>query len=127
MYLVYSKEEKDSLPIISTAVEQNNPCMHPEEKTDLSQILYPLENEMYVDFCQPDQYNGEIEDPRYYWTGGVVTEYDVQNDSGVLDTLKHMPLYHQYVGLDIDQHKMNIEYKIWARPTMPWKLECEAT
>ena len=101
--------------------------MHPEEKTDLSQILYPLENEMYVDFCQPDQYNGEIEDPRYYWTGGVVTEYDVQNDSGVLDTLRHMPLYHQYVGLDIDQHKMNIEYKIWARPTMPWKLECEAT
>ena len=28
---------------------------------------------------------------------------------------------------DIIQKKMNIDYKLWARPTIPWKLECEAT
>ena len=74
--------------------------------------------------CQPDQNNGQVEDPRYYWTGGVVSEYDVQNDSGVLDFLKQMPLYSKYVGDDVEQRKKDIEYKMWARPTIPWKLEC---
>ena len=80
---------------------------------------------MYVPFCQPDQNNDQIEDPRYYWTGGMVTEYEVQQDSGVLHQLTSLPLYTQYVGYDFVQKKMNIDYKMWARPTIPWKLECE--
>ena len=53
-----------------------------------------------------------------------MSEYDVQNDSGVLDFLKQMPLYSKYVGDDVEQRKKDIEYKMWARPTIPWKLEC---
>ena len=69
--------------------------MHPDERTELSATmsLYPLENEMYVPFCQPDQNNDQIEDPRYYWTGGMVNEYEVQQDSGVLHQLTSLPLY----------------------------------
>ena len=100
MYLAYSKDVEDSLPIVSTAVEQNNPCMHPDERTNLNAILYPLENELYVPFCQPDQNNGQTEDPRYHWIGGTVNEYDVQNDSGVLQTLMSLPAYTYYVGHD---------------------------
>ena len=35
-------------------------------------------------------------------------------------------MYTHYVGSDFIQKKMNIDYKMWARPTIPWKLECEA-
>ena len=38
-----------------------------------------------------------------------------------------LPVYTQYVGPNFVQKKMGIDYKIWARPTIPWKLECEAT
>ena len=44
----------------------------------------------------------------------------------MIDELTSLPLYTQYVG-DYVQKKMNIDYKMWARPTIPWKLECEAT
>lgn len=79
-YLVYSKETEDSLPIVSTAIEGGQPCMHPDERTELSasMSLYPLENEMYVPFCDSDVNNGHVVDPRYYWTGGLVHEYEVQ-------------------------------------------------
>ena len=39
----------------------------------------------------------------------------------------HLPLYHQYVGHDFAHKKANIDYKMWARPTIPWKLECEGS
>ena len=54
--------------------------MHPDERTELSATmsLYPLENEMYVPFCQPDLNNDQVEDTRYFWTGGLVHEYEVQ-------------------------------------------------
>ena len=53
--------------------------MHPNERTDLSAVttLYPLENENDVPFCKPDQNNNQTTDPRYYWTGGLVHEYEV--------------------------------------------------
>ena len=57
----------------------------------------------------------------------MVNEYEVQQDSGVLNRLTSLPMYTQYVGSDFIQKKMNTDYKMWARPTIPWKLECEAT
>ena len=38
-----------------------------------------------------------------------------------------LPLYPQYVGHNFVQKKMNIDYKMWARETIPWKLECETS
>lgn len=77
--------------------------MHPEEKTEGANptSYYPLENERYVAFCQPDEYNDQSEDPRYHWTGGVVNEFEVQQDSGVFETLMSLPLYSKYTGNDI--------------------------
>ena len=76
-YLVYSKDE-DSLPIVSTAVEPDIPCVRPDERTDIvNDRLYPLENELFMDFCQYDQNIGLKQDPRFYWTGGKVTELEV--------------------------------------------------
>ena len=34
-------------------------------------------------------------------------------------------MYEAYVGSDYEQKKKNNVYKLWARPTIPWKLECE--
>jgi hypothetical protein len=77
--------------------------MHPEERTEVANPIsfYPLENEKYVPFCQPDEYNDKSEDPRYHWTGGEVNEFEVQQDSGVFETLMSLPLYSKYTGNDI--------------------------
>ena len=73
--------------------------MHPEERSiTYDTTLYPLENDLFTPQCQPDQNNGQMEDPRYFETGGVVNEFEVQQDSGVLDELTSLPLYTQYVG-----------------------------
>ena len=53
-----------------------------------------------------------------------ISEEDVQDESGVLDTLEDMPNYAQYVT---SAAKDNIEYGFWSRSTIPFSLECETT
>ena len=48
----------------------------------------------------------------------------MQEASGVIDTLESLPLYESYAG-DYEQIKEAKIYKLWVRPTIPWKLECE--
>ena len=36
-------------------------------------------------------------------------------------------MYTQYVGNDYREKKDLKKYKIWARPTITWSLECEET
>ena len=62
---------------------------------------------------------------RYQFTGGQVDEYQVQKDSGVLDELKELPMFKDYVGRNYKDVKKNIWYKLWVRATILWKLECE--
>ena len=56
----------------------------------------------------------------------MVHEFEVQSDSGVMRKLLSLPLYTRYAGEDFAQKKMHIDYKLWVRPTILWKLECEA-
>ena len=52
-----------------------------------------------------------------------VSEYEVQKESKVLDTLETLPNYSVYVS---KENKKLIEYGFWSRSTIPWKLSCEA-
>ena len=54
--------------------------------------------------------------------GLEISEYDVQEESGVLDTLEDMPNFSLYVT---ESNKKNIDYGFWSRATIPWSLECE--
>lgn len=85
-------------------------------------MFYPLEVDRLKPDCQVlDQFN-ERYDTRYVDLGLEITEYDVQDESGVLDTLESLPNFSLYVT---DSIKKNIEYGFWSRSTIPWSLECE--
>ena len=56
--------------------------------------------------------------------GLVYTEEDVQQRSGVLDTLTSLPVSDQYIDFSLKKQKI---YALWTRNTIPWKLECDET
>ena len=63
-------------------------------------------------------------DSRYVDQGNRITEYDVQEESKVLDTLESLPNYSLYLS---DTNKKNVEYGFWTRSAISWSLECEET
>ena len=93
LYLVYSKKSTDNLPITATRVE-SQPCAFPDQLFEPAEDLYyPLERDRKKEACQVHQGTGKATDDRYKDTGGWVTEYEVQKASGVLATMREMPLY----------------------------------
>lgn len=67
------------------------------------------------------QFN-ERYDTRYVNMGLSISEYDVQDESKVLDTLEDLPNFSMYVT---ESTKKNIDYGFWSRATIPWSLDCE--
>lgn len=61
-------------------------------------------------------------DSRYVDQGNRITEYDVQDESKVLETLESLPNYGMYLT---DTNKKNVEYGFWTRSAISWSLECE--
>ena len=123
-WIVYSKTVGDNLPLVTTAV-QDMPCVDPSQNSDPGPS-HPLERDR--NGCSIDPQVSSENDFRYIDTGSQgVSEWDVQADSGVLATLKSLPMYTHYAGDDYETAKKNKLYKLWVRPTITWKLECEDT
>ena len=79
----------------------------------MSENLYHLEVENFLPECQQT-------DPRYTKLEFASTnELEVQQASGVFDTLSNLPLY----SLDADD-KLSTEYFLWTRPAIPWGNQC---
>lgn len=119
-YLVYSKTSTDNLPIVKTSVDASTPCFNPEIISMGS--LYPLEMDNEMSTCEFDLLLQTDVDNRFTDTGGQVSEYDVQNDSGVLAMLNELHLIEDYAP---ESMKRETEYKLWTRPTISWKIECD--
>ncbi len=66
----------------------------------------------------------ETFDDRFIDTGIQISEYDLQKESGVLAVIQELPMGKEYLESVLDEKQSNI-YKLWIRPTIPWKLECE--
>ena len=81
-YVVYSKTMADSLPITTTAIDRE-PCLNPTQASTYGRF-YPTELSR-GDSCQ--DYRGVVHDPRYVSFGETITEYDFQDESGVLRIL----------------------------------------
>lgn len=69
---------------------------------------------------------GKIHDTRYRNVSLTISEYDIQYTSGVDRKIHNKPLFEKYFTPNVEQAKRNIDYTFWGRPTIPWKLECEA-
>ena len=68
--------------------------------------------------------NEYITDPRYYPSGLYTNQYAVQSVNGVLDILAGFPNINDYV----DPLNLKESYSVssWNRPTIGWKLSCDA-
>ena len=109
-------------------VEPSTPCLDPTVQTRPStgKLIYPLELARDLpNACPTLKQFSEADDTRYQDLGSPsVTEKEIQQTSGVLDKLKTLPLYSQYVS---DEAKEAVNYRFWAKPTIPWRLSCEST
>jgi hypothetical protein len=121
---VTSKTKGDNLPLTSFKIEEK-PCLNNKDTSRATtSTFYPLENDRNAANCSiVDQFN-ERYDTRYVNMGIKVSEYDVQDESGVLDDLEDLPNYSKYVT---STAKKNVKYTFWSRSTISWKLECDAT
>ena len=123
-YLVTSTTKGDNLPLTSFKIE-NKPCLDQNDVSRTSNAkFYPLEHDRENEDCREIDQFSERYDSRYIDLGLKISEYDVQEESGVLGTLRDLPIFSDYVNAD---HKKNIWYGFWSRPTIPWNLECEET
>ena len=66
-------------------------------------------------------------DPRYdslLPDGADMNELMMLEGSSVGDQLLQQPAYNHFVRNQRDKRKVKLQ--LWARPTIPWKLSCEA-
>ena len=69
----------------------------------------------------------EIEDKydeRFIQLGLDLSEFTMQQESGVLKTLKDLPKGSDFLGEALSAKYMNF-YDLYIRPTTPWKLRCD--
>ena len=117
-----SKTVGDSLPLTSFKLEKK-PCLDPtKQSTDPSARFYPTELDRKNNDCVLIEQFNETYDTRYADAGTTVTEYDVQDESKVLDKLEDLPNIGMYVDL---KAKKNIKYGFWSRPTISWSIDCD--
>ena len=107
---------------------EEKPCLDYREtsKTDATSpsgmLFYPLELDRLGEGCQELSQFQERFDTRYLGMGAMTSEYDVQEENKVLDTLESLPNYGIYVS---EGAKRDIKYGFWTRPTISWSLACE--
>ena len=100
------------------------PCMNRTEIENPGP-LYPLEVDRFQDKCKVDEVTGKTYDERFLYTGGQISELDVQSESGIYQNLISLPLYEEYTGRFYRNEKGGKRYKFWIRPTITWNRTCE--
>jgi len=118
-------KDSDALPLTSFAVEFK-PCAIPAlTSASPNAIFYPLEEDR-KNGCIQDKVSNRTYDDRYSNLGLQISEYDIQSRSGVLQRLQASPLAYNYFLPTIAMVKQQINYSLFARSTITWKLECES-
>ena len=140
--LLYSKKNRDALPISSFAVT-TAPCLDPKRSADFMsnnihydwtqnkmrrdydvKEFYPLELDRYdfleyaVERCShPEEF-----DPRYTKMDINVTDGYIQDKSGITNKLMSLPMYLNVVQPIYRESKI---FDLWTRNTIPWTLKCD--
>ena len=116
------------MPITTTSVE-DKPCLDPsavsrDDLVNYDLIYYTTELDRLTPDCQIVPQFNEKYDTRYIDLDFEVTEYEVQDENGVKLILQSQPLASQEIDFNM---KHQIEYDFWGRPTIEWRLDCEAS
>lgn len=97
MSLRYSKKGS-GLPITSSRIQVQAPCMKPHENPIGGGVYYPTERDFVNRGCTEAKMNGYYTDGRYKNLGMPATQYDVQSHSNVMSTLMRQPLSEDTYG-----------------------------
>ena len=96
-YFLTSTTKGDNLPLTSFNVEAK-PCLdHNDVSKASNAVFYPLELDRKLEDCREIAQFSERYDSRYMDLGLKISEYDVQDESKVLDTLEDLPNFSMYV------------------------------
>lgn len=116
--IIYSKDT-DNMPAIETLIDHDLPCLNSAAYRipDYS-YFYKLEVEVteYADCASVDD--------RFSSIGLEVSEFDLQQEAGVIRTLEMLPKYENDVELLKEVRKSN-DLSVYVRPTTSWSLACE--
>jgi hypothetical protein len=119
-------KDADSLPITNSAFE-TRPCMSPTESSIYNSYRpHPAEKTMKK--CKTSAVNNMTYDPRYFDTGIDTNLMEVHDDNKIDEKMRTS--YGSDYGLGgSDTYVMDrraVDMNLWTRPTLSWKLSCEA-
>lgn len=121
---VFSKDV-DSLPITRTELSDGLPCVKQPGYRTRKEAKQRLEIERDVySRCVPLEDGSKSVDDRYTNLQIATTEYELQVQANVIQTLRGLPRYENYVESLIDERKQN-ELQLYSRPTTGWSMDCE--
>lgn len=126
LWMLWTKDA-DSLPITNSKFEPK-PCMSPTESS-IYDTYRPHPAEKKISKCSKSPLNNQIYDPRYIDTGIDTNLMDVHDENKV-DEKMRSAYGHDYGLGSKDTYTMDRRYvdmNLWTRPTLSWKLSCEAT
>lgn len=76
--------------------------------------------------CSTDPVSRIEFDDRYRKADYQISEYEIQKDSGVYAALVGAPSVKKYLTDSPLKTKIETLYNLWVRPTLGWKVECDA-
>ena len=115
-YLVYSKNSSNNLPLTTTMIDRK-PCLKPSGTSARSKFFVTELDR--TEKCTDE--NDEFEyDPRYMEVGSPISEFDLQEEYGIIQSLQRLH-YHER-SVDYGQKTQDM-LTLWVRPTINWKLE----
>ena len=122
-YMLWTTEF-DSLPVTNTAIEKS-PCMNPTESY-INDGYVPFAAERSMPKCTKSLTNGLINDPRYNNTG-IQTNLNSLHEDNNINSLMISTFGMNFNVQNEAQKKSRQILGLWTRPTLSWKLSCEAS
>jgi hypothetical protein len=116
---VYGKKG-NSLPILSTTLKADRPCINPFETPEVEGHQY-----YYGEMRRNSVGCTSGSDMRSQESGLKISEFDLLVENGVLDILEDYRSFTHTVFPGSSVLK-NHELKSWSRSTIPWSLQCES-
>ena len=125
--LAFSKKA-DSKPLTTFKLSTSEPCLQPyEQPQDVNKLYFIGELGITANQCSMVQIGTgkTVEtDTRYQPVGMSVSQFELEKASGVLGILESF-MHYTFTVFPGSSVKNDIQYNLYARPTIDWKLECD--
>ena len=109
------------MPLLTFRMETQQPCLIPSQ-SNRTTVPYPTEKDRGQGICS--KINGIQTDNGYMKLEGyTIGEFELREDTGVLDILQDQPIHEQYINRTEIVRKREV-LSVYARPTIEIKPSC---